>query len=146
MATEATPDEVFKTKLDLIDTIVEYNPKWENGTGYLDHAVIGDLAPRLVAGQEAKSFSPEGRSIILIGTHFGNVVVFKRNQSPTSKIYVGNYPNEIKRFYVGSSVGTSLDSESMTLLLGIDGAGCSWNNVGAKIAELAEALDNLWPG
>lgn len=55
--------------------IVAYDPAWENGTGYLDHAV--ELVP-MDPGERAKSIDPNGRKIIFVGTRFGNVVLFQR--------------------------------------------------------------------
>ena len=51
----------------------------ENGTGYLDGAVIGGEAPVLRKGQCVTTIDDFGRSVVVIGTGpDGNLVVFQR--------------------------------------------------------------------
>lgn len=61
-------------------TPIEFNRNWANGTGYFDHAVRGEHAPVLKAGEIvcAKAPLPDNRKILIIGTPCGNVVLFRR--------------------------------------------------------------------
>lgn len=127
---------VFSSAYVAIDTVLEYNTSWENGTGYLDHVVEGKHAPKLVAGAITKTMAPDGRRIIVIGTRFGNVAVFDRyiKQDATRGVFVTNSPEEsiFKVMLSGSSVG---ELEMITLL-------GSWgdldDNLGNKIEKIAK--------
>ena len=128
----------FVASFNAVQKEVEYNPKWENGTGYLDHAVKGDHAPELLCGEMAKSVSTKGRRIVLIGTRFGNIVLFDRYSDPESKAVVSNMPNQITTLLRGSLVGTNLSTDDVTLplLLG-DPTNQRFNpNIGARIEQV----------
>ena len=60
--------------------MIEFNPKWSNGTGYFDGAVSGKHAPVLEPGTIVQFVTPEPnkRRGLIISTIFGNVVVFER--------------------------------------------------------------------
>ena len=74
-------------------SVIEYDRGWENGTGYLDHAAFGNLAPRLSVGEAVVSIDPAGRRIIIIGlTKKANVVVFDR-YSNSGQLQVYNTGN-----------------------------------------------------
>ncbi len=70
---------VFSTAFvsDLIETIA-FNPAWKNETGYLDHAAQSQNAPVVPAGKTVKSTDDSGRKILIVGTEFGNFVMFQR--------------------------------------------------------------------
>jgi hypothetical protein len=62
---------------------IEFNPEWNNGTGYLNNAVENDndmsVAPILSAGETRKCMTSNNRPVVLVGTQgFGNVVLFRR--------------------------------------------------------------------
>lgn len=69
---------------------IEYNNAWSNGTGYFDFAVKGENAPTLKVGEMCKSQTPFGRKIVMVGTNYGNVVVFGRYDDEDSSIVVCN--------------------------------------------------------
>ena len=56
---------------------VEYDPSWENGTGYFDKAVT--WRPEEHTDKTVyKSVDPEGRKILLVPTENGTYVLFER--------------------------------------------------------------------
>jgi len=80
----------FSEAWEVCETRIDYNPEWENGTGYLDNAV--DLS--IEGGGVAFSQTTDGRRILLIGTDFGTIVVFDRYCNDLST-QVCNTPNGI---------------------------------------------------
>lgn len=89
----------FNVAFNAVTTTIEYNTKWENGTGYLDFAVYGDNAPVVESGSVVKTTDPMGRRIIITGTLLGNVVMFERDKprdGVLSKRIVCNVPDEIR--------------------------------------------------
>lgn len=74
---------------------IDYNSNWANGTGYFDHAVKGDNAPIVGIGCVVKSITPDDRKIIIIGTRFGNAVLFDR-YTPPEQIIACNLPRELQ--------------------------------------------------
>lgn len=70
----------FEKHFDATEKTVEYNPKWENGTGYFNHLVTNkDLATELDIGQMAKCTDPNGRKMIIMQTSLGLLVIFARH-------------------------------------------------------------------
>lgn len=133
-ATKNAVGAIFTERYNQVTTVIDFDPKWANGTGYYDHAVEKvDLKP----GEMAKSFDAgTSRRIILIGTRFGSVVVFDRytNQGEGG-VYVTNEPANfvIKQFVPSGSIG----EHSMYVLLG------SWGietNLGKTIEKMAKEL------
>lgn len=98
-----TIQQYWAKAFDKVPTTVEYNPKWANGTGYFDHAVKGEHAPKLEVGEMVKCETPAPnlRQMIIVGTRFGNVVVFERyspkDDGERSHIHVANYPYMLER-------------------------------------------------
>lgn len=84
---------------------MEFKKEWSNGIGYFNHAVSGEHAPKLPPKMFAKSMSPGGRRMIMVGTKFGNIVVFDRfrDQAPTQK-------DEGKAVFVYNAPAVLLDS------------------------------------
>lgn len=70
--------QLFDTAFSRIEYVLEYNPKWSNGMGMYDYAIYGEHAPRVASGKMARSSSPSGRRIILIGSRLGTIVIFER--------------------------------------------------------------------
>ena len=125
-----------------------YSPKWANGTGYFDHAVSGEHAPNLPEGARAACMGDDGRRIIIIGTAFGNAVVFERFTN--GSVIVSNVPREVTKLLTGGSIGTALqdDETTLTLLLGSSEATYDrrqWMcpNVGMRIQTLRNAFGTL---
>ena len=118
---------------------LEYNPKWANGTGYFNHAVSGEHAPILEPGTMKWFVDENGRTAIVVGTIFGNVVVFERRKV-AYQVYVLNVPNDIKDIVPQSS--GALTEDTMVYMVGTE---CN-PNVGQRINSLFEAFKaTYWP-
>lgn len=99
-------------------TPVIFNPLWANGTGYFDFAVKGEHAPVVEEGKSVSSLSLDDREIVMIGTRFGNVVVFQRYADKEKGIYVNNLPDTVKKLFNGMLAQGQLDEDSIAVLLG----------------------------
>jgi hypothetical protein len=88
---------------------IDYNPKWENGTGYLDFAVRGEEAPKLAPHEVVRFETTQGRIGIIVGSHCGNIVVFKRYSDPESSTVVVNTTGAVP----GLSSAQPIDSDMM---------------------------------
>jgi hypothetical protein len=95
---------------------IAYNTAWENGTGYFDKAVKGQVAPVLEIGQMVKSESTGGRKIVMVGTQLGNVVVFERYTDVESDVVVGNMPRCIEQI---AEAHGALSADKIAYLLGL---------------------------
>jgi len=92
---------------------IEFNAEWNNGTGYFDHAVKGKHAPKLAIGQIAACKTPakNNRRLILVGTIYGNAVMFERYTDDTN-IIARNVPDEMR-----DMVNTRLSADDVTFML-----------------------------
>lgn len=94
-------------------TSVSFEPKWNNGTGYLDGAVSAEIRP----GTTATTTTDNNRRVILIGTDIGTVAVFERysakENGERSSVIVANAPRAL-----GAITDGSLSAEIIDLLVG----------------------------
>ena len=124
--------QLFNEVFDKVTTEVEYDAAWENGTGYLDHAVSGEYAPILPDGMIAKTVDPAGRKILIVPTRLGNVVLFERyTNKGEDAVYVVNRPKELKKFIPASRVTYN----TMNIILG-DGMNPAHGNLGSALVVL----------
>ena len=125
------------------NTTIDFNSAWENGTGYYDHAMRGKHAPVLVPGEMVKTVSPSGRRILIIGTRFGNAVIFDRYTDTNSKVVVGNIPSQIEELFLGSAIGGNIAQDDVTLvmLLGDPKFAASIPNIGQRIENMFASWD-----
>jgi len=129
--------KVFEKVLSKVTQVVVFDPKWKNTTGYLDGLVKVDLG--LEPGQMAKTLDDFGRQVIIVGTPYGNAVVFER-YSPTvdgerSSVYVSNLPENIRMFFSNvGGIGSALEESGITLLIGAGHYGSA--NIGERITKL----------
>lgn len=144
MTAVATPtlsaiDSTFNASFEAITKTLPFNPQWANGTGYFDHAVKGECAPVLGAGEMAKSEDDVGRPLIIIGTPIGNVVVFRRYSKEMGR-YTFNAPRNFEALMCHRICGL-LREEDMGTLLG-DFYNGHWirGNVGMLIADMKYLL------
>lgn len=73
--TQQSPlEKSFDALYNSINTLLDFNPRWKNGTDYFNGAMTVGLAK----GNMAKSIGDCGRRIILIGSDHGTVVLFER--------------------------------------------------------------------
>lgn len=103
-----------KTPLDVLYAcIARINPKtipadvrWETPTGYLDGAVSGPYAPVLAYGEYAVAIDRHGRTILLIGHHEGNLVIFQRYSGIREGTVVYQAPQGLDMTRYGGSCGS----------------------------------------
>lgn len=117
MANAAFIDAFFNQVFDRVQTTLDFNPDWANGTGYLDHAAEGAAAPVLAAGDMAKSIDNFGRPIIFVGLPIGNLVVFRR-YSKESGVYTYNASRSFDRYWMGAFCQGKQSLEDLKSLLG----------------------------
>lgn len=114
-----------------------FSEKYNNGTGHFDALVSADLG--LKPGQTARMYTGEKnrRRILIIGTFFGNVVVFDRYtdgaaREGSSHVLAFNMPPEIERLF-RDLLTVPLNHEMLTALVG------AWrpkDNIGYRLARL----------
>jgi len=88
-----------------IDSTIVFDPAWKNGTGYYDGAVRADL--NLKPGERVKFEDDIDRRGIIIGTRFGNVVVFERYSAEgdtRSSTITHNSPSKVEHFVSSASL------------------------------------------
>lgn len=72
---ERTPLQAsFESLYISINTLLDFDPRWKNGTGYFNGAMTVGLAK----GNMAKATGDCGRRLIMIGTEHGTAVFFER--------------------------------------------------------------------
>lgn len=87
---EPTAGDTFDAAYNLIDTVIPFDPNWNNGTGYFDAAT----KVALVDGAFAKSHCEKSnRKLIFHGTRLGTFVVFQRYTNGGSNAIVYNGPH-----------------------------------------------------
>ena len=128
-----TAQELFVKTFDAITDTIPFQKEWSNGTGYFDHAVKGEHAPKLRPGRIVKVESPGHRKMMLVGTPVGNVVVFSR-YSDRDDVYVTNAPQSI--YSTGLIESGRVTDRMMGIILGQWGDGCE--NVGELLQNLVE--------
>lgn len=81
--------ERFDAQFEKIEQTLEYNAKWENGTGYFNHLVSDkDLQSTLEIGSLAKCVDPHGRKMIIMQTGLGLLVLFARHNDENTSFRV----------------------------------------------------------
>ena len=124
-----------------IQKTLPFNAEWENGTGYFNNAVFSqDIA--LAPGEMAKSIDTSNRKIVLIGTRFGNVVLFERYFGGKNDVITSNVPPEVTDLFLNSSLGSKTSEEVIELLLG-QSFSSNPINIGLKIEEMFSAWERL---
>jgi hypothetical protein len=92
---------------------IPYDSSWENGTGYFDGAVNYQLE----VGKVAATVDPNNRSILLIGTRWGSVVIFYRYENNTGPV-VKNYPKSRKLRDLAQQENEYLEYLDLVFMLG----------------------------
>lgn len=124
---------VFVNAWNRITREVEFSRDWHNGTGYFDGVTKADLG--LEPGQIAKSQADgeDLRRMIIIGSRFGNIVIFERytpeDDDNENIVVVNNAPRKLSRFVANTAISTEKFEQMVDI--GIDG----WN-IGAFIENL----------
>lgn len=110
----------FNKFFNACNDVVEFDPSWKNGTGYLDGVCHQE---NLVgSGQVVKTTDDHGRKVLIAGTNQGPVVVFERYIAGDNGVIVCNFPWEIRR--EESGLGTNdLLNEHLEKMFVVDMSG-----------------------
>lgn len=124
-------EQAFVKAFDSIETTIEFNAQWTNGTGYFDGAV--DMVT-LEPCQRAKAVCAlSQRRIIFVGTDLGTVVVFERYTSGTGSAFVlvSNKPSALNAILPNGSIDIDTFSRN-----------CGYNsmNIGHTVRDLKAAF------
>ncbi len=112
---------------------IDFDSRWNNGTGYYDHAARGQYAPKLGVGEVVSATSPipNNRKIVIIGLgeDKGNFVFFERYTDGAHDVIVSNgshgyHPEEIQ-----DAMSSRINEKDLTVV-------CDW------IARLIEINGN----
>lgn len=132
--------EFFKNAYDKVQETLVYDPVWSSLRTGFDFAVYRDKTPKLSYGSLVKTMSNEGQRLILIGTRFGNVVVYERF-SPGKGVLPELGLNCTKYLRKGGWVRNNEPNlEDLKFLLGVEGDSCM-PNIGLRIEELRRLLN-----
>lgn len=77
---------IFDKAYEKANIELAFKGEWSNGTGMYDYVVYGAHAPVVPIGQMARSSTPGGRKLIIIGSRLGNIVVFERHVVAKKKV------------------------------------------------------------
>jgi hypothetical protein len=133
---------LFYNKFNSITKVIEFDPRWNNDTGYFDLAVEmkGDGGPEIVIslkpGEMAKCVSPDDRKMIFVGTDLGTCVVFQR-YSGDSSILVTNQVRLLANS--GFIENGALTYDALKRIIG--GRYFEEPNIGIKIANIKRCLE-----
>lgn len=103
------PMQMLRVIFNSTDGQIVPMEEWNNGTGYLNGAVDGKYAPVLKVGQSCSSTLKDGRIAVMVGTMYGNIVVFQRYTNPERGYVVSNVPSELKGTFSNPLTGDSLE-------------------------------------
>lgn len=120
---------------------IRYSDKWASATGYYDNAVDGGDHPRLAAGQVVRALSPlpNDRRLIIVGTCFGNVVLFERFTGGKSGVITKNWSTHFSRA-MGSMFGSGAMSHDDIVKLAGDPTQYDHVNIGQFMANMERVL------
>lgn len=130
---------IFARAFEAVEQILVFKEEWSNGTGYFDGAVKGETAPRLQPGVAARFIDNIGRRAIVVGTRFGNVVVFERYANNNIGAFVLNYPTKLGQFRLFDTSG-GVGERDMGLLVGGWGS-IETENIGFHVERIAKLLE-----
>ena len=77
---------------------IQWNQNWKLSMQNLSNAVKGEHAPKLQVDEMRKCKDQLNRKVLLVGTRFGNVLVFERYLYGIPGTIVWNYPEELDMF------------------------------------------------
>lgn len=81
----------FELLFDTVEKTIDFDPYWDNGTGYLDHAVIDKATPYGVVKFVTDGDLP-GRKAIRVRISNLQIVMFERGEGSTRIAYNTNVP------------------------------------------------------
>lgn len=126
--------EYFLKAFNEIPNTLDYDPQWRGiRSKEFDYAVFSRHCAKLHNGQIATAESDLGQKMILIGTRFGNVVIFER-YSPGTGVLPALGINHTKHFRKGGWVrGSDPTLPELEVLLGNEEEP---SNIGVRIEQL----------
>lgn len=102
-----------------VTATIEFDPKWNNGTGYMDGAVTADLGLNPGDIVKGNTGGVNNRNFLIMGTPTGNVIVFQRYTAGAQNVVVANCPpavgellglnNAIRQDALAKAFGQSAD-------------------------------------
>ena len=113
---DKNPMQMLRVIFDSTDGQIVPMEEWDNDTGYLNGAVKGEYAPVLKIGQSCSSVVSLGRLAVMVGTVYGNIVVFQRYPGDVRSYVVSNVPNELKGTFTNPLTSDSLELLSKIIL------------------------------
>jgi hypothetical protein len=134
--------ELFTATYEATTNVVEFDERWNNGTGYFD-ALTDRSMIKLEDGEIARFHTGEtnNRRGLVVGTPLGNVVVFDRFSHQVGKdthvTFVFNAPDQLSDLKVVPEP-TALMRDGMELILGDLRWPMLYKNVGVRLKELKE--------
>jgi hypothetical protein len=137
---------LFDNKFNSITSVVEFNPDWNNGTGYFDASVQliengePEIAVSFKPGEMAKSISPNNRKMIFVGTDLGTCVVFQRYSNDSGTL-VTNQARSLRK--AGFIENGALTYDALKRIIG--GRYFDEPNIGATIARVRWCLEAVKP-
>lgn len=130
-----------------IEKVAEFNPQWENGTGYLNDIATDDIYARpravpgigLAIGEQAKCIDSHNRKIIITQTPVGPVVVFERYARGKNSIFVFNAAAPLIALGYVQESGVLREGD-MINLVGHEDSNCVFGNgnIGCRMRQLFE--------
>lgn len=129
MSAQKTFNLIF-LKLAAVST-VEFEDSWHNGTGYFDPIIKADLG--LMPGARTTAVDENGRRMIIVGTRYGNAVVFERysenEDGVKSNIITSNCPRQVTPLF-GVASGSLTSDKVFSLTNSI------LSNVGTQVEQV----------
>lgn len=112
---------------------IPFNPSWAKGSDRFDNAVNGEYAPKLKAGELAKSTDQYDRRIILLGTPKGNVIVFNGVYGNYTK-YGLSVSSSVEMILSNSIAEGGLNENTMKVIFGDVDCQMIEPNIGKRMA------------
>lgn len=138
-ANEQQLEHFFACRWKGITKELEFSREWSDGVGNFDYLVHGANFPVFGETVVAKSTSPGGKRIVIIGTALGNVAIW--DQFDSKERAQGNhgfYCATTQRFKIAEWIkGTELTLEELQLLLGKNSL---THNIGWRLKQLYTAM------
>lgn len=129
-----TAHETFVAIFNAIDTTVEFNNDWNNGTGYFNGLVSENLGLEIGTRFKSHTGDVNDRKIIGVVTPLGNAVFFERFTAGDGGRITRNLPSAINGMYED---GLQSAETLQTVFGGIEGYGF---NLGVTLERVSKEI------
>jgi hypothetical protein len=142
ITTISNAQELFTATYEVTTNILEFDERWNNGTGYFD-ALTDHSMIKLEDGEIARFHTgvTNNRRGLVVGTPLGNVVVFDRFSNQVGKdthvTFTFNAPDQLSILKIVPE-HTALMRDGMELIIGDPRWPVLSKNVGVRLKELKE--------